>query len=193
MIFLAKPEQITPETAKKLLRELARIPDKIEKILDKADLVERLAVKYRYYRDFLFLGRKYSFPVALEGALKLKEIAYVHAEGLAAGETKHGPIAIIDKNVVSIAICPRDSVYEKTVSNLQEIKARNGRIIAIASRKDKHLEKLADDVIYIPETLELFYPLLTIVPLHLFAYYFAKKLGRDIDRPRNLAKSVTVE
>lgn len=193
MIFLARPGQMKTETAKKLLRELVRIPNKIERILEKASLVEKLAVKYQHCRDFLFLGRKYSFPVALEGALKLKEIAYVHAEGLAAGETKHGPIAIIDKDVVTVAVCPKDSVYDKTVSNLQEIKARNGRIIAVASKKDKHLEKLADDVIYVPETLELFYPLLTIVPLHLFAYYFAKKLGRDIDRPRNLAKSVTVE
>ncbi len=193
MIFLARSRQMAPETAKKLLRELSRIPNKIEKILAKASLMEKLVVKYRHCRDFLFLGRKYSFPVALEGALKLKEIAYVHAEGLAAGETKHGPIAIIDKDVVSIAICPKDSVYEKTVSNLQEIKARNGKIIAVSNKKDKYLEKLADDVIYVPETLELFSPLLTIVPLHLFAYYFAKKLGRDVDRPRNLAKSVTVE
>jgi glucosamine--fructose-6-phosphate aminotransferase (isomerizing) len=193
IIFLARPKQMTPETAKKLLRELSRIPGKIEKILAKASLVERLAVKYQRCHDFLFLGRKYSFPVALEGALKLKEIAYVHAEGLAAGETKHGPIALIDKNVVSVAICPKDSVYEKTISNLQEIKARNGKIIAVASKKDKHLEKLVNDVIYVPETIEMLSSLLTTVPLHLFAYYFAKKLGRDVDRPRNLAKSVTVE
>ncbi|MDP2930126.1 MAG: glutamine--fructose-6-phosphate transaminase (isomerizing) [bacterium] len=192
-VFLGKQQQMADIAAKKILQEIIKIPAKMEQILAKASLVRKLAKKYRRYRNFLYLGRKYSFPVALEGALKIKEIAYVHAEGLAAGETKHGPIALVDKNFVTVAVCPEDSVYEKTLSNLQEIKARNGKIIAIASRHDKRLEKLADDVIYVPKTIEMLSPLLTVVPLHLFAYYFAKELGHDIDRPRNLAKSVTVE
>src|SRR3989338_7639702 len=141
----------------------------------------------------LFLGRKYNFPLALEGALKLKEISYIHAEGYGAGEMKHGPIALIDKNFPTVAIAPKDSVYEKMVSNIEEIKARGGRVIALTTEGNKELNKLADDVIFIPKTLEMLTPILAIVPLQLLAYYCAIFKHRDVDKPRNLAKSVTVE
>ncbi|PIZ77232.1 MAG: glutamine--fructose-6-phosphate transaminase (isomerizing) [Parcubacteria group bacterium CG_4_10_14_0_2_um_filter_7_35_8] len=194
MIYLARQRKINVGEAKEILTELDQIHKKIqETIVDNDQKADSLAEKYLFAKDFLYIGRKYNFPIALEGSLKLKEISYVHAEGLAAGEIKHGPIALIEEGFPTIIIAPQDSVYEKTISNLEEIKARKGKIIVITTKGNKSLEKLADDVIYIPETLELLSPLLSIVPLHLFAYYFAKKLGRDVDRPRNLAKSVTVE
>jgi len=146
-----------------------------------------------HIKNFFFLGRKYNFPVALEGALKLKEVSYVHAEGIAAGEIKHGAIAMIDKNILSVVIAPRDSVYEKMVSTIQEIRARGGPILAIATEGDSDIEELADDVIFIPKTLEMLTPLLSVVPLQLFAYHFGVLKGLDVDKPRNLAKSVTVE
>ncbi|PIR58484.1 MAG: glutamine--fructose-6-phosphate transaminase (isomerizing) [Parcubacteria group bacterium CG10_big_fil_rev_8_21_14_0_10_35_15] len=194
MIYLARQRKINVGEAKEILTELDQIHKKIqETIVDNDQKADSLAEKYLFAKDFLYIGRKYNFPIALEGSLKLKEISYVHAEGLASGEIKHGPIALIEEGFPTIIIAPQDSVYEKTISNLEEIKARKGKIIVITTKGNKSLEKLADDVIYIPETLELLSPLLSIVPLHLFAYYFAKKLGRDVDRPRNLAKSVTVE
>jgi len=194
MIYLARQRKMNTNKAKEILTELDQIHKKIqETIVDNDQKADSLAEKYLFAQDFLYIGRKYNFPIALEGSLKLKEISYVHAEGLAAGEIKHGPIALIEEGFPTIIIAPQDSVYEKTISNLEEIKARKGKIIVITTKGNKSLEKLADDVIYIPETLELLSPLLSIVPLHLFAYYFAKKLGRDVDRPRNLAKSVTVE
>jgi len=149
--------------------------------------------KYFKYNNFAYLGRKYNYPIALEGAIKLKEISYIHAEGFASGELKHGPIALIDENFPTIAICPSDSVYEKMVSNIQEIKARNGRVLAVATEGNEEIKKLVDDVIYIPKTLEMLTPMLSVILLHLFAYYMAVLLGTDIDRPKHLAKSVTVE
>lgn len=139
------------------------------------------------------MGRKYNYPIACEGALKIKEISYIHAEGYPSGEMKHGPIALIDKNFPSVFVVPRDSVYEKNLSGMQEIKARGGKIIAIATEGDKAIKKLADDVIYIPKTLEMLTPLLSVVPLQLLAYYVGTLKGYDVDKPRNLAKSVTVE
>ncbi len=139
------------------------------------------------------MGRKYNFPIALEGALKIKEIAYVHAEGYPSGEMKHGPIALIDETFPSLFVVPKDSVYEKNISGMQEIKARGGKIIAIATLGDKEIKKHADDVIYIPKTLEMLTPLLSVIPLQLFAYYTGIAKGYDVDKPRNLAKSVTVE
>jgi glucosamine--fructose-6-phosphate aminotransferase (isomerizing) len=141
----------------------------------------------------LFIGRKYNFPVALEGALKLKEISYLNAQGYGAGEMKHGPLALIDENFPTIAICPSDSVYDKMISNIEEIKARKGKVIAIATEGNEEIKKLVDDVIYIPKTLEMLTPILSVIPLHLFAYHIAVLLGYDVDKPRNLAKSVTVE
>jgi glutamine---fructose-6-phosphate transaminase (isomerizing) len=157
--------------------------------------IRRLAEKYAGYDNFLYIGRNYNYPVALEGALKLKEITYAHAEGYAAGEMKHGPIALIDENFPTVAILggPSFSTYEKVVSNIQEIKARKGRVIAVAEEGDLKIKKLADDVIYVPKTIEELSPIINVVPLQLLAYYMGVSRGCDVDKPRNLAKSVTVE
>jgi glucosamine--fructose-6-phosphate aminotransferase (isomerizing) len=178
---------------KRIAQELNKIPGHIENILKQSKEIKKIAGKYSGYRDFLYMGRKYNFPIAMEGALKIKEISYVHAEGYPSGEMKHGPIALIDKNFPSIFIAPKDSVYEKNMSGIQEIKARGGKIIAIATIGDREIKKLADDVIYIPKTLEMLTPMLSVIPLQLFAYYFGAAKGYDVDKPRNLAKSVTVE
>ena len=158
-----------------------------------ASEVKKLAEKYHKTPNMFFLGRKYNYPVALEGALKLKELAYIHAEGLPAGEFKHGSIALIDKNFPTFGIALKDSVYEKTISNLEEIKARGGPILALATEGDKDILKITEDVIYIPKTLEMLSPILSVIPIQLFAYYCAVLNDRDVDKPRNLAKSVTVE
>jgi glucosamine--fructose-6-phosphate aminotransferase (isomerizing) len=178
---------------KRIASELKKIPFTIEKILKKSPEIKKIAKKYAKAKDFLYLGRKYNFPIALEGALKLKEISYIHAEGYPSGEMKHGTIALIDEHFPSIFICSKDSVYEKNMSGMQEIRARGGRIIAIATEGDRGVKKMADDVIYIPKTLEMLTPMLSVIPLQLFAYYVAVLNGRDVDKPRNLAKSVTVE
>jgi glucosamine--fructose-6-phosphate aminotransferase (isomerizing) len=176
-----------------LLKELEKIPEKIERILSQSSAIEKLAEKYKDYKNFLFLGRRYNYPTALEGALKLKEISYIHAEGYGAGEMKHGPIAMISPDFPTMAIVPQNSVSEKMYSNLEEIKARSGLIIAIATEGDEKISSLADETFYIPSTQEPLEPLLTIIPLQLFAYYAGTKRGFNVDRPRNLAKSVTVE
>lgn len=178
---------------KKIISELQKIPSKIESVLKSSNSVRKLANKYKMSGNFLYLGRKYSYPVALEGALKLKEISYIHAEGYAAGEMKHGPLALIDKNFPSVFIAPIDSVYEKTLSNIEEVKSRGGSIIAIATDNDKKIKNLANDVIYVPRAMEILSPFLTVIPLQLFAYYIGVLKGYDVDKPRNLAKSVTVE
>jgi len=180
-------------TGERILKELAKIPDLMRKIIAQNNAIEKLAKKYQKYENFLYLGRKYNVPVAYEGALKLKEISYVHAEGCGAGEMKHGPIAMIDKNFPSIFVAPQDSVYEKMISNMEEIRARGGPILAIATEGDKKIRDITDDVMYIPKTLEMLTPLLSVVPLQLFAYHFGVMRGYDVDKPRNLAKSVTVE
>jgi len=179
--------------SKTLLSELQKIPKKIQLILDKASMLEKLAERYKKYENFLFLGRRYNYPVALEGALKLKEISYIHAEGYGAGEMKHGPLAMISENFPTLAIVPQNSISEKMFSNLEEIKARKGPIFAIATEGDKRILSLTDDVFYIPKVIEPLEPLLTVVPLQLFAYYVGTKRGFNVDKPRNLAKSVTVE
>jgi glucosamine--fructose-6-phosphate aminotransferase (isomerizing) len=155
--------------------------------------IREIALEYHQSQNFLYLGRGYNFPVALEGALKLKEISYIHAEGYPAAEMKHGPIALIDENMPVVFIATKDSTYEKIVSNIEEVKARSGRIIAIATEGDKEIQKRADHVIYVPAAMEFLTPVLTIVPLQLLAYYIAVLRGCDVDQPRNLAKSVTVE
>ncbi len=192
-LYLGRNREMSMASAKKIAEEISLLPAKMRKIFHQKENIKKLAQKYRSYDNFLYLGRKYNFPVALEGALKLKEVSYAHAEGYSAGEMKHGPIAMIDENFPSIFITPDDSVYEKMVSNMQEIKARNGKIIVIATEGDVSIKKIADDVIYIPKTLEMTSPLLSIIPLQLFAYYMAVLRGCDVDKPRNLAKSVTVE
>ncbi|MGC9049125.1 MAG: glutamine--fructose-6-phosphate transaminase (isomerizing) [Patescibacteria group bacterium] len=177
------------------INSLAEIPDKIKKILDKNEEIKNLAKKYYQFNNFLYLGRGYNFPTALEGALKLKEISYIHAEGYPAAEMKHGPIALIDKNmpVVVLATDTEDIIYQKIVSNIEEIKARNGTVIAVATEGNEQIKNLADEVIYIPKTRGFLMPLLSVVPLQLLAYHIAVLRKCDVDKPRNLAKSVTVE
>jgi len=192
-VFLGRQKEMSLVMGRRILEELLKIPDFVKQILAKRDKIKELAEKYQNYQNFLFLGRKYNYPIAQEGALKLKEITYIHAEGYPAGEMKHGPIAMIDKNFPSVVIAPKDSVYEKMISNIQEIKARKGKIIAITTEGNIEMGQLADDVIYIPKTLEMLTPILSVVPLQLFAYYIAVLKGLDPDKPRNLAKSVTVE
>jgi glutamine---fructose-6-phosphate transaminase (isomerizing) len=179
---------------RKAMHEMSAIPHKIEDLLAKQEKhIEALAHKYAKSQDFLFLGRGVHYPIALEGALKLKEISYIHAEGYPAGEMKHGPIALIDENLPVVAIATHTPVYEKVVSNLQEVKARDGKLIVICDEGDEAIHKLADDVIEIPSTIEPLQPILSVIPTQLLAYYIALRRGCDVDQPRNLAKSVTVE
>lgn len=193
-VWLGRLRKTLPaESAKAVIEELMDLPNKIELILNDREAIKTLAEKYKDFRDFFVLGRKFNEPIAFEGALKIKEITYRHAEGYPAGEMKHGPIAMVDRNFATIGIAPRDAVYEKMISNLQEIKARGGRILTIATEGDENIGKLSDDVIFIPKTIELLYPLLAAIPLQLFAYCMGTALGLDVDKPRNLAKSVTVE
>jgi glucosamine--fructose-6-phosphate aminotransferase (isomerizing) len=179
---------------RRAMHELSLIPHKIEHILKNQEKkIEELAHKYHRAQDFLFLGRGVNYPIALEGALKLKEISYIHAEGYPAGEMKHGPIALIDENMPVVAVAMRSPVYEKVVSNLQEVKARDGKLIVICDEGDEAMKKFADDVIEIPSTIEPLQPILSVIPTQLLAYYIALRRGCDVDQPRNLAKSVTVE
>ena len=152
-----------------------------------------MAKKYSQGKNYLYLGRKYNYPIALEGALKIKETAYVSAQGYASGELKHGTIALIDPEAICVFLAPRDSVYEKSVSGIEEIKARGGTVIALTTDGNHALDKKADAVVYLPKTLEMLTPLLSVIPLQLLAYYLSVSLGHDVDKPRNLAKSVTVE
>jgi len=176
-----------------LIQDLQRIPHKMENILLHAKTIEELAIRFVPFSHFLYLGRWVSYPVALEGALKLKEISYIHAEGYAGGEMKHGPIALIDDLMPTMVVVPKDRVYEKILSNISEVKTRIGYVIAVAFEEDKEIREKVDDVIPIPSVHPLFTPFLTTLPLQLFAYYIAAKRGADVDQPRNLAKSVTVE
>ena len=192
-LFLGRQRQLSLVMGKRIAEELSQIPVLVKKVLAKNDSIRVLAKKYHKFSNFLYIGRKYNYPIALEGALKLKEISYAHAEGYGAGEMKHGPIALIDESFPTMAVVPSDSVYEKMISNIEEIKARNGPIIALATQGNKKIEKLVDEVIYIPKTLEMLTPILSIIPLQLFAYHVGALRGCDVDKPRNLAKSVTVE
>ncbi len=192
-IFLGRQRNLSSLEAQEILKEFKNIPDLMRQALKEEDKIKELVNEYKRHQDFFFLGRKYDYPIALEGALKLKEITYLHAEGMAGGEIKHGPLSLVDRNFPVIALCLKSSVYEKTIANLEEISARGGKILAIATKGDKNIEKIADHVIYIPKTIEVLNPFLAIIPLHLFAYHMALALGREVDKPRNLAKSVTVE
>jgi glucosamine--fructose-6-phosphate aminotransferase (isomerizing) len=176
-----------------VIGQLETLPDKIQNILKRADEIKKIADKTYKYTCFLFLGRIFGLPTAMEGALKLKEISYIHAEGYPAGEMKHGPIALTDSKTVVVGIMPHDSVYEKILSNIQEVKARKATIFSIISESDKNTQKYSDYVFRIPETMEELYAILTIIPIQLYSYYIAKDLDRNVDQPRNLAKSVTVE
>lgn len=192
-LFLGRQRQMSMVMGQRIGESLLKLPSQIKTILDQNDTIAKLAKKYADNHNFFFLGRKYNFPVALEGALKLKEISYIHAEGGASGELKHGPLAMIDEKFPTIFICPQDSVYEKNISNMAEVKTRRGKIIAVATEGDAAITSVADDVLYVPKTIEMIAPILNVIPLQLFAYHYACALGRNVDQPRNLAKSVTVE
>jgi len=193
-LYLAKARgEMDIERFNRILNELDMIPNKVQQILNNAPKIKKIADETYRYSCFLFLGRIYGFPMALEGALKLKEISYIHAEGYAAGEMKHGPIALTDTRTVVVGVIPGDYVYEKMLSNLQEVKARHARIFALVSEGDKNTGNTADYIFELPKTIEELYGILAVVPLQLYAYYIAKNHGRNVDQPRNLAKSVTVE
>jgi glucosamine--fructose-6-phosphate aminotransferase (isomerizing) len=184
---------IDTEEYQTLVKELSEIPEKGRLILENNQHIEHIAEKYKGAINALYLGRGYLFPVALEGALKLKEISYVHAEGYAAGEMKHGPIALVDDNLPVVVVAPQDDYYEKVVSNIQEVKARKGNVIAVVTEGDTGLKVLANDIIEIPRSHPAVAPLLAVIPLQLLAYHIALLKGCNVDQPRNLAKSVTVE
>ncbi len=190
---LARKRDLSVVRGREIAQALAALPAQIQAVLDTAPAVEQIAEKFKNATNFLYLGRGYNFPAALEGALKLKEISYIHAEGYPAAEMKHGPIALIDENMPVVFIAPHDAVFDKIVSNIQEVKARSGTTIVITSRDEPALKGLIDHEIRIPETLDMLMPILASVPLQLLAYYIAVKRGAHVDQPRNLAKSVTVE
>ncbi|MDD5110763.1 MAG: isomerizing glutamine--fructose-6-phosphate transaminase, partial [Patescibacteria group bacterium] len=192
-VMLGRQRQMSLVIGQRIINELKALPVKIEQILTQRPAIAKLAKKFQPYTNFLYLGRKYNFPSALEGALKLKEISYLHAEGYPSGELKHGPLAMIDANFPSVFLTPHDSVYDKSYSNLQELKARGGPVIAVATEGDEQIGRATSDIIWIPKTLEMLTPILAAVPLQLFAYEFAVQRGCEVDKPRNLAKSVTVE
>ncbi len=193
-IFLGRRRgTLKEERARKLLVELIKIPNLIREIVSNGKEIEEIAHKYAGYRDFLFLGRARSFPIAMEGALKLKEISYIHAEGYAAGEMKHGPIALIDENMPVVVIMPQDGSIQRILGNVQEVLARGGKVITVVTRGETTIKKLDVDVIEVPECPSHLYPLLTVIPLQLLAYHVADFKGTDVDQPRNLAKTVTVE
>jgi glucosamine--fructose-6-phosphate aminotransferase (isomerizing) len=193
-LYLAQARGRSDEgTSSPLIQDLLRLPHKLERSLAEAKRLEDLAQRFLAFSHFLYMGRWVSFPVALEGALKLKEISYLHAEGYAGGEMKHGPIALIDEDMPTLAVVPKDRAYEKMLSNISEIKARSGYVLALAFEDDKEIKNHADEVIRVPACSPLWSPFLTVLPLQLFAYHIAAKRGADVDQPRNLAKSVTVE
>lgn len=192
-LYMGRMRDLTAEYGRELAQGMAAIPDQIRSILDQADSIAQIARQYAGATNFLYLGRGYQFPAALEGALKLKEISYIHAEGYPAAEMKHGPIALIDEHMPVVFIATKDETYDKVLSNIEEVKARRGTVIAIANDGDHHIDRLADHVIRIPATLPMLAPILASIPLQLLAYYIAVERGCNVDMPRNLAKSVTVE
>jgi len=181
------------EPGREIVRALQKLPEQVQGILEKNDEIKEIAVEYSTHNNFLYLGRGYNFPVALEGALKLKEISYIHAEGYPAAEMKHGPIALIDDKMPVVVIAVKDSAYEKIMNNVEEVRARGGRILAIATEGDSEIVKKVDHVIYVPVTIPPLTPILSVIPLQLLAYHIAVLRGCNVDQPRNLAKSVTVE
>lgn len=193
MLVLGRMRHLSSNRGMSIADELVNIPEKVNSILKQNDEIKKIAKKYSHFKNFFFMGRSYSYPVALEAALKLKEISYIPSEGYPAAEMKHGPIALVDENLGSIFIAPKDSTYEKIISSMQEVRARKGKILAIATEGDTNIKAHADDVIYIPKTKPILSPLLSIIPLQLLAYHIAVEKGCEIDQPRNLAKSVTVE
>lgn len=192
-IYLGRMRGLAKSEAQEILKEIQKLPELVEQVLKNTNLIKKLAQKYKKYDNFFFLGRKYNVATAMEGALKMKECSYIHTEGTNSAELKHGPISLIDKNFPSFVIAPTDSMYEKNKSSIQEIKARGGLVIALTTLGNRELESVANDVIYIPKTLEILTPILAFIPMQLLAYYISVERGNDVDKPRNLAKSVTVE
>lgn len=192
-IYLGRMRNLSQSDGMKIAEAMSMIPKQIDQILQHSEHIQEIAKKYALAKNFIYLGRGYNYPVALEGALKLKEISYIHAEGYASAEMKHGPIALIDENMPVVFVVTKDEIYKKVKSNVEEVRARKGKIIAIATEGDTEIADFASDVIYIPDTLPILTPILAVIPMQLLAYYTAVELGRDVDRPRNLAKSVTVE
>jgi glucosamine--fructose-6-phosphate aminotransferase (isomerizing) len=192
-VKLARMRSMGAEEGLRIIQALQDLPEKVEYTLSRCDQVRKIAQQFTNVNHFLYLGRGYNFPVALEGALKLKEISYIHAEGYPAAEMKHGPIALIDAEMPVVFIAPKDDIYDKIVSNIQEVRARGGRVIVIATEGDTRIEALAEHVIYVPETLPFLAPIVNVIPLQLLSYYIAVERGCNVDQPRNLAKSVTVE
>ncbi|MBX3363861.1 MAG: glutamine--fructose-6-phosphate transaminase (isomerizing) [Phycisphaeraceae bacterium] len=192
-IFLGRRRLMSAERSMMLLEELKRVPERIERVLEQDRTIKRVTERYVERNNWLFLGRGYNYPVAMEGALKLKEISYIHAEGMPAAEMKHGPIALIDEGMPAVFIANRGPQYEKVMSNIAEVRARGGHVIAVATEGDEHIKTVAQDVLYVPDCPDCLSPMLTVVPLQLMAYHAAVLRGHDVDKPRNLAKSVTVE
>lgn len=192
-LLMARIRHLSFEQGREFINAFNELPALIEEILSADDKIEQIADKYYKSQNFMFMGRGINYPVAMEGALKLKEISYIHAEGFGAGELKHGPIALINEQTPSFFLVPDDALRDKNISNMKEVKARGGKIIAVCTKGDDEVKEIADDVIEVPKIMPCFYPFLVVVPLQLFAYHCAVKLGRDVDQPRNLAKSVTVE
>jgi glucosamine--fructose-6-phosphate aminotransferase (isomerizing) len=193
-VHLAKRKgTMSEDRIRELLEALLAVPAQMHHVIQQAAQLNVIARRYAHARDFLYLGRGINYPIALEGALKLKEISYIHAEGYPAGEMKHGPIALIDEELPVVVITPRGPAYEKTLNNLEEVRTRQGKVIAIATQGDDLIGGLADDLFLIPDVVDWLQPLLTVLPLQLIAYHVADRKGTDVDQPRNLAKSVTVE
>ena len=192
-LYIGRRRYLSQEFVSGMLHELERIPGHIDRILQQSEHIRRATEKYIERENWLFLGRGVNYPVALEGALKLKEISYIHAEGMPSAEMKHGPIALIDKGMPCVFVATRNSQYEKVLSNIQEVRSRGGHVIAVATEGDEHIRSMAEDVFYVPDVTEMLQPLVTVVPLQLLAYHAAVMRGKDVDKPRNLAKSVTVE
>jgi glucosamine--fructose-6-phosphate aminotransferase (isomerizing) len=192
-LLIAREKGMTQEEGVEITQALTELPDVLACMLKNTDSIQKVAKKYATYRDAIFIGRKFHTPIAYEGALKLKEVAYIHAEAYAGGELKHGPIAMLDKNFPVIALCPQDDVYEKMISNIEQVCARKAPVLAFATEGDKSIGELAEDVIYMPKVHPLLQPIVSTVPLHLFSYYVGVAKELNVDRPRNLAKSVTVE
>ncbi|MDZ7616741.1 MAG: SIS domain-containing protein, partial [Patescibacteria group bacterium] len=192
-LYFGRLRHLSFDAGLRIIEQLEQLPAKVAGALETNDAVRRIAEKYAGCGNFLYLGRQFNFPTALEGALKLKEISYIHAEGYPAAEMKHGPIALVDKKTPSVFLMPQGPVYDKVMANLQEVKARGGPVIAVVDRGDTQVAELADDVVEVPSVEDFLQPIVSVVPLQLLAYHIALLRGCDVDKPRNLAKSVTVE
>lgn len=193
VLLADKKGLLCDEARRELIKQVSQVPDLVGTCLEREASVKEISIKYKDIAHILYLGRGINMPIAYEGALKLKEISYIHAEAYPAGEMKHGPIALIDRNMPVLGIIPQDKWYEKMLSQIEQAKARGGKVIAVATDGDKRIEDIADDVFWIPETSWMINPILAVIPLQIFAYHIAAIKGLDVDQPRNLAKSVTVE